>query len=645
MITAAPPVRHPARSAPAVRPTTRTVATSEVRARTFAPLMIVTVVLVSLTCHLRWSLAASTTWHCDEIPLLVRFTGLCGTVTNEAEAAQFVPTMHSFRMGALRSFHVPDYTFAAHTTTNFWTNLGIHIFGMSHTGGRAGSLFWSAIAIIAAGCAVRIAGGGVIGASVAALVVAMSPFATAYAAQARGYAESMALAPLLLIALELLRRDPRSPVRAVAAMVCASQLSLTVYTTWVFWVFPLLVLVALLLPRYADLGDERVQLRLAVALIAAAVFLFMGVFTAERWKTLTFAAQNGERYVGLPAWIEFLSRFGRQLLSGAGGIAALALIGVIALFRSPTRWWSWAIAAGIVMPAFFGWLNGSPGYARNLTYLLVPVAILAGLGAESAARLLSRIVPRRALVMTITLILAGGATWAYADLERRARSILLPDWGEVVQRLDREPATVGPRWLCPCLANHWQIEWYEDAAPVETFWNVPVGGKIEVAMGAALGEDLQPRVYGYDPALKFIAEQPLPRFLASIPPDEVRSGIQLRLWSASRIDTPMAWTEPNAPGAWNVSEGADQSDPPANGASFLLVRYPSVPPTSAWDRFLSERVVQAHGLVAFKERPLAGEVVQSYVVASEALSDILQAMRTHFDIEPDAIHVFRLDAL
>lgn len=631
------PAWTPNRSASAARPisaanartaaSVRAAASSEISARTFAPLMIVTVVLVSLACHLRWSLAASTTWHCDEIPLLVRFTGLCGAATNEIEAAQFVPTLHSFRMGALRSFHVPDYTFAAHTTTNFWTNLGIHLFGMSHVGGRAGSLFWSAVTIIAAICAVRMAGGGVLGACVAALVVSMSPFATAYAAQARGYAESMALVPLLLITLEMLRRDPRSPTRAVAAMVCALQLSLTVYTTWVFWVFPVLVTVALFLPRYADFGSERVQLRLAVALIATAVFLFMGVFTAERWKTLTFAAQNGERYVGAQAWIEFLSRFGRQLLFGASGTVAFALIGMIALARSPARWWSWAMVAGTVMPVFFGCLNGSPGYARNLTYVLAPVAILAGLGTEGVARLLSRIAPRRAVVMTMTLLLAGGATWAYADLERRARVVLLPDWGEVVEHLDSEPATVGPRWICPCLAHHWQIEWYENSVAMETYWNVPVDGTIEVAMGAALGEDGQPRIYGYDPARKFIAEKPLPAFLAAALPNEVRSGIQVRRWSATRMD------------------GSDDAVSHTSHVIFVLVRYSQVPPTSAWDRFLSEPVVRTHGLVAFKERPLAGEFVQSFIVPGEVLGEISNAMREHLGVEREAIHVFQLDAM
>ena len=85
------------------------------------PIVIVTALVVIASCGLRWELARDTLWQCDEIPLLVRFTGLCGLATNEAEAAAFEPTRWSLYNGALRSVHVPKYPSALHTTTGFWT--------------------------------------------------------------------------------------------------------------------------------------------------------------------------------------------------------------------------------------------------------------------------------------------------------------------------------------------------------------------------------------------------------------------------------------------------------------------------------------------------------------------------------------------
>ena len=62
--------------------------------------------------HLRWSLAKTLPWQGDELPLLVRFTGLCGQATNEAEAQRFTPSLYTFRKGTVRSLRVPDYVFS-----------------------------------------------------------------------------------------------------------------------------------------------------------------------------------------------------------------------------------------------------------------------------------------------------------------------------------------------------------------------------------------------------------------------------------------------------------------------------------------------------------------------------------------------------
>ncbi|MGI0149277.1 MAG: hypothetical protein ACREDF_07075, partial [Thermoplasmata archaeon] len=194
----------------------------------------------------------------------------------------------------------------------------------------------------------------------------------------------------------------------------------------------------------------------------------------------------------------------------------------------------------------------------------------------------------------------------------------------VVERFNREPLTVGPRWFCPCLANHWQIEWYEHAVPTADFWGVPIGGRIEVVMGAQLGEDDLPRIYGYDPALGFIAEKALPAFLSALPPSEVRSGVEVRRWVGVRILESMG------------------SDPKLSGPAFLLVRHSRVPPRPAWDRFLASDAVREQGVVAFKEKPHRDGVVQAFLVPTGRLSGILNSMRTCFGIESADVRVFRL---
>ena len=211
--------------------------------RWFALLVGVTLIAAGLGAHLRYSLAHSLPWQCDEVTLLLRFTGLCGNVANESEAESFEPSYYSFYMGALRSLGAP--TSALHTTTGFWVNLTVHLFGVTPVAGRVGPLLWSMVSMAAAGWGAwlvwhrfptganhrlktgatpegdlgdgssGLASGpptwqGVPAACLAIWAVALSPCATIYAAQARGYSEAIALAPLLLIALEYFRRKPDS---------------------------------------------------------------------------------------------------------------------------------------------------------------------------------------------------------------------------------------------------------------------------------------------------------------------------------------------------------------------------------------------------------------------------------------------------
>ena len=305
---------------------------------TYGPLFLILLTVTTLAIHLRCSLARTLPWQCDEVPLLVRFTGLCGQATTEAEASGFTPSLYSFRMGVLRSLRAPHYPSALHTSTGFWTNLTLHLFGYSPGAGRAGQFFWSLVAIVAVGWAAGMVGRSVTAAGAAAWMVALSPMGVAYAAQARGYAEALALTPLLLIALEYLRRKPDSWRRGLIAYWCALQLSLTVYTMWVYWVLPLLGLGILLFPRMAVDHERRRITRAVVLVLALGLGSFMVIYTADRWTQLSYAASNfGMSFEGWGETAGFLGRLSRQLLPAPTGLALFALLGIVVLWRSSLR--------------------------------------------------------------------------------------------------------------------------------------------------------------------------------------------------------------------------------------------------------------------------------------------------------------------
>ena len=114
------------------------------------PVVLTTLVVVALSCQMRWTTVTTTLWQCDEIPLLVRFTGLCGHVTDERSAGDFEPSLYTFRTGVVRSLSAPRPMAAIHTTTGFWANLTLHLFGVNPTAGRLAPLVWSIVAILVA---------------------------------------------------------------------------------------------------------------------------------------------------------------------------------------------------------------------------------------------------------------------------------------------------------------------------------------------------------------------------------------------------------------------------------------------------------------------------------------------------------------
>ncbi len=498
------------------------------------PLLLVTIVVASWTISLRWHRAATLPLQCDEIPLLTGFTSLVAAGTTEAEAREFRPSLFSLRMGSLRSVRIPDYHYSVHATAGFWSNLAINVFGYSSGAVRSIQVLWSLVAIVAAAWAAWLAVRSLPAACVAAWIVALSPFSLAWGTQVRGYAEAVALTPLLLIALEYFRRRPDRWLRATLVFLCAFQLSLTVYTMWVYWVLPVMLMAVVVLPRLSADDAARRTLRTALVLITLGLVSAMTLFTLDRLKQLmavvAIASDTGPSWGGanLARWDElvlYTRRLCDQLFVWPVAIPVLALIGLVVLRRSSARWWTSLLIAGAVAPIALALLNGSPGYVRNLAYLLGPAAILAGLAVDRGAALITRRIRPVVVYSTGALLLAAATVGASTGVERRADAMLLPDWGGAALAMNAEPRSVGPRWFCLCLANHWQINWYRDRDDDEALLSVPLGGRIEVVMGARHETDDLALVYRPDPDHGGLRENPLPAFLSSIRPHDIRGGV------------------------------------------------------------------------------------------------------------------------
>ena len=108
----------------------------------------------------------------------------------------------------------------------------------------------------------------------------------------------------------------------------------------------------------------------------------------------------------------FARRISDQLFVWPVAVPVLALIGLAVLRRSPARWWVWLLLAGITAPIAFGLLSGSPGYVRNLAYLLGPAAILAGLAVDRGLSLITRRVRPIVVYSTGALFLAAATAGA-----------------------------------------------------------------------------------------------------------------------------------------------------------------------------------------------------------------------------------------
>ncbi|MCH8146848.1 MAG: hypothetical protein IH987_02505 [Planctomycetes bacterium] len=592
------------------------------------PIVIVTALVVLASCGLRVELARDTLWQCDEIPLLVRFTGLCGLATNEAEAAAFQPTRWSLYNGALRSVHIPKYPSALHTTTGFWTNLTMHLFGATPFAGRVAPLFFSMAAILLSAWAAWLATRSVVGTCLAAWFIALSPHHVFYGAQARAYAEALALVPLLLVLLEYYRRRPDRWPRAVAVAVCAIWLSLTVYTAWIFCVLPVLVVSACVLPKYVEIRSLRPAARTGLVVIAVALLGIMTVFTVDRMHLLTYTAENfGTDLSNLQDVWHWLTRLVADLAPAPAGMLVLVLIGAAALRRSHVGWWTWPIAAAVIAPLAWTIARGSPGFSRNLGYLIGPMAIVFAIGGCKFIHWVTARTHIALVTATVAAAFVGVSATAYARLDQQTRAMMLPDWGALTRSLDREPETIGPRWLAPCLANHWQINWYRQPVGVDTFLGIPRGGRIEVVMGASLDRFGRPRIFRQNPTGVGIFEEDLPDYLRAVSPIENHSGIEVRRWVGTRVESqPILSIDPNAP-------------------VFVLANFARPVLAADWDRFLQQARATETGVVTFKTVHHESGEIRSMVLPSEALRPVVDTMFRVLDLPPDNLRIFTLSSL
>ncbi len=610
-------------------------------------LCVATLCIAGAFVQVRWRLASTLTMQCDELPLLTRFTGLCGRATTEAQAQAFKPGLFTLRKGAIRSFRVLKGAFTMHTTTGFWTNLTIHLFGYSPAGVRAGPLFWSVVCLVAVGFGAWLVTGRTTAVCVSVAVMALSPFHVAYAAQARGYSEAMALTPLLLIFLELLRRKPDSWIRAAMAFVCALQLTLTVYTMWVFWVLPALVMAVWLLPHTTVDLPQRKMVRTVTMLILVSMLCFMAIYTAVRFDALSrVAAMSGERFNTFADVTAWLVKTLRVFFTLPGVCAVFGIIGAVALWRNGHRWWCWVIGAGVGAPLVTALVHGSPGFARHICYLIPVAAILVGLGVDVVLQTARRHVSAAALSNGVAVALVLLTLTAHGSVTARAEQVLYPDWGALVQRLDRLPETCGTRWLCPCLANHWQIDWYRKSTGDVGLLSVPLGGTMEVVMGAQ-HQNGEPVIYQDDPYKKVIRSGPLPDYLRRVPPSELTLGVELRRWEATRVPVPVG---PPSSGVAFTGRAASSIASPNNHPvldepAFVVVEFATGPSQGDWDRFLTDGGAFDNGVVPFHMTPMPGGSLFTMIVRTADVSETIQGLRQYLGVSTDRMRLFTLAPL
>lgn len=577
----------------------------------------------------RVRLAAALPWQTDELPMLLRFTGAGAQVTSEEKADHFQATPYVLRTGAWRALQPPKDPAALHTTTNLWTNLTIYFGGVKPWVARVMPLTFGLGVIFLIGYATRTVGGGITAIAIATGLAALSPVGIIYAAQARGYAEAMFLAPLLLLCVESLREKPRRLARAACVMLIALQLSLTVYTAWVYWVLPVLAASLWCVPRDPVERDTARQMRFALGLILMALLGIMGFYTLDRWPALVFTATNmGEALNSLAAVREFAVLVARTLTPLREFIAVPVLLGWVLLLRSPYRWWAVAMGLGVLAPLAWGLQHGSAGYARNFAYLLGPAAILAGVGIE---RFFVALLERRNRIVVyaaVNVLLLGGMLAAWDGMLRDARAMILPNWGGAVQAVGSRPPTDGPRWVSPCLAHHWPIQWYQGAQAAAHMAYAPADQPLEILVGTTTQPDQRAEIiYREDPVRQAIVETPAPTWLTGHRHVERLHGVNLRRWRARAVATADEVLDADAGMVW--VRWMDDGTNPAWWET-VLRKLPSDP--QPW-------------FVNFKPVPLDGQLLRTALVEGRRWPEFARALNAAEPRMASTLRLYKLEPL
>ncbi len=587
------------------------------------------IIIASITAvssmQVKWSLAKEFSWQCDEIPMFRRTTGAGAHVTNEAEAAVYQPSLYHARSGALRSLRAPTTISAIHTTTGFWVNMTTQLFGVSPLAARLMPMFWSMIAIAVAGVAGYWFTKRVEVGSVAAIIVSLSPHAIVYGAQARGYAEAMALAPLLIMAIEWLRRHPHSKLRALLVVIVAIHLSLTVYTAWVYWTLPVLILGVFILPKRVTSKVDEKRLRSVMLLVTCGLIGFMSLYTIDRWPSLSFTASN----MGVPVhsthdFMVFVTDALTHLLGVTYIILIpLFLVGVMTHRRSCDPWWLKALAVSGALMLLFMVLNGSAGYPRNFGLWVVLIAVLVGVGFAKTLAATQRIIHPNAAALGAPIILAVASIMAFPHARAQAHDAIYPDWGGMVQRINEKPQTFGPRWIARCMANHWQIEWYQPHETIDRLLAVPLGETVEIVVGFQYDKQHGEISYQPDTEQAAIVPRPIPPFLANVSASDIR-GVPVRRWVGVR----------------EVISSLDDTDPEKTVFLAISTDGSAISHVMGCIDNLGQSIL--HDVVFFAQsRSLNGNVVTLIAPASLA-TRIAHVLQLDISLEPLTLHAFTL---
>jgi len=404
---------------------------------------------------------------------------------------------------------------------------------------------------------------------------------------------------------------------------------------WVYWVMPTLLVATILLPR-----ERRVPLaacppvrtgrviRLGLVTISISMVALMGIYTIDRLASFTNpATQAGVRLNDFQAVQDFLFTFMRRVLGDAQWCVWLIPVGAWVLSRSALRWWLWVIVASGVIIIAFALINGSAGYVRNLTFLLMPLAMLIGLGVD---RLFEQCVLKLATrrfrkdVVSAVLITGFAATgvWAYPRLQPRVRA-LLPDWGQAAQQTEHWRQPFKLRWFCPSLAHHWQIDWYRKASSPDEFMQLSIASKMEVVFATQRDEFGQAEVFRSHPIREIISEDPLPTYLASIAPYTITKGIELRRWQATRI---------------SLKQTKSHDEP-----LLILVDLKHGRMTfPAWQHFCDKTRCYEKGVIDFKALPGQEYAVWSLLAPASTASALIHGIEDNFFVAKKDVRLFSL---